>query len=206
MGRVSTAMVGFSVLLVAGCSGGTGGEALPAPQSSGTSSTGASSDNSELPHSGAPAVANPLPEAVISGDPCEALTAQQVEEALGDGASQGERKDLDDVGPRCSWSDPTTGGGFSLTFSNQTRQGLSAYYANTQPQSAVFRDAGPIDGLPAVEYKTTEDDVACGFAVGLADEYAVGIVVTLSRANEGNDACEPAKRVAAMAVGNLKGE
>ncbi|WP_332307213.1 DUF3558 domain-containing protein [Saccharomonospora marina] len=172
--------------------------------SSATESAGSSVGGSGLPHSGAPAVADPLPESALAGDPCQALTEQQVKDALGDGGSR-DREGENAVGPFCRWHDLATGGGVRLSFSVKTRQGLSAYYANTRPQMAVFRDAGPIGGFPAVEYKTSENDVLCSVAVGLADEYALDVAVTLSRRNVGKvDSCEPAKTIATWAVGNLK--
>lgn len=54
-----------------------------------------SSTNADLPQSGGPAVSDPLPESVIAGDPCEALTRQQVEQALGGNAPQSERAGLE---------------------------------------------------------------------------------------------------------------
>jgi hypothetical protein len=201
---VAAFAAGSAVFVVAGCSGGTDGEATPVPSSWAPAPTVSSAGNPTLPHSGAPSVTDPLPESVLSGDPCEVLTRQQVENALGDGAPQGERRDLKAVGPRCDWSDPATGGGFTVGFSTTTRQGLSAFYANAKPRMAVFRDAGFIEDFPAVEYKPEVDGIDCDVAVGLADEYAVSVQVTLSRGNEGKDACEPAKRLARVVVGNLK--
>ena len=66
-------------------------------------SSSAQAGGSELPHSGAPAVADPLPESALPSDPCEVLTPQQVKEALGEGATEGERRDLDGLGPGCGW-------------------------------------------------------------------------------------------------------
>ncbi|EHR48598.1 Protein of unknown function (DUF3558) [Saccharomonospora marina XMU15] len=204
MRRVVVVLAAGCLLGVVGCAAGTGGTAAPVSGSSATESAGSSVGGSGLPHSGAPAVADPLPESALAGDPCDAMTRQQTVEALGSGASDG-RHGENAAGSFCQWSDPVTGGGFLLGFSTKTREGLSAYYANTKPQRPVFRDAGPIGGFPAVEYKRSEDSIDCAVAVGLADEYALDIVVTLSRRNMGKvDSCEPAKRLASVAVGNLK--
>ncbi|MBK1788511.1 DUF3558 domain-containing protein [Prauserella cavernicola] len=200
--RRLVALAVCGAVVAAGCSGGTGGEAVPTSESV---TPGSSASNPELPHSGAPEVTNPVPESALSAGPCEALTKQQIKQALGDGAAQG-RSGENEVGPYCDWSDPATGGGFLLAFSTNLSQGLSAYYANTKAQTAIFREVDPIGGLPAVEYKDSEDDIQCGLAVGLSNEYAIDIQVTLSRANEGNDACEPAKTVATWVVANFKGE
>lgn len=147
-----------------------------------------------------------MPESVLSGDPCDALTAQQVEGALGQGASEGQRRDLEEVGPRCGWSNEETFGGMSLAFVTAIREGLSVEYANVKPKKAVFREAGPVMGFPAVAYKDSENDRTCTFVVGLADEYSISVNIGLSpeKEAEGVDSCVPAEQVAEMVVGNLK--
>ncbi|EIF00396.1 DUF3558 domain-containing protein [Saccharomonospora glauca] len=210
MGRVS-AVVGVGlVLAVAGCSEGVDGDAAPTSESSvsvsASPSSSAQAGGSELPHSGAPAVADPLPESALPSDPCEVLTPQQVEEILGEGASEGKRKDLDELGPGCDWGNQDTLGGFKIGFDTVARQGLSAAYANAKPRSAIFREVGPVDRFPAVAYKDSEDDPYCTVVVGLADDYAISATVTLSFEKEeaGVDSCGPAERIAATVVGNLK--
>ncbi len=202
--------VGLVVLAVSGCSGKSGGEAVPRPESPVSGSvertSASSSSASGLPHSGAPAVTDPLPESALPDDPCEVLTPQQVREALGSGASEGKRSDLEPVGPGCDWSNQETFGGLQVGFHTVTRQGLSATYANAKPQSAIFRSVGPIYEFPAAAYKDSEDDNYCTVAVGLANEYSITTTVTLSaeKEAEGVDSCVPAERVAEMVVGNLK--
>lgn len=202
--------IGLAVLSVSGCSEEPGDKALPGPASSvpGPAEQTPSSmpGQSELPHSGAPAVSDPLPESVLSGDPCEALTSQQVKVALGAEVSEGERRDLDEVGPGCGWSNPATFGGLQIGFHTVTRQGLSATYANAKPRSAIFRELGSIQGFPAVAYKDGEDDRICTVVVGLADEYSITSTIGLSVAKktEGVDSCVPAEQVVELVVGNLK--
>lgn len=204
MRRVVAALaVGSAVLATAGCSGEDGGQSDPTPSSASDST--ASPGTSGLPNSGAPAVTNPLPESVLSGDPCEAMTPQQITDALGDGASQGERRDLDQLGPRCNWSAATSsGGGFTLTFGTKSRQGLSSFYANAKQQMEVFRELAPIEGFPAVAYKSSNDARECTVGVGLANEYTVSITSTQSTAKEGKaDSCEGTETVMSWLVGNL---
>ena len=210
MGRVS-AVVGVGlVLAVAGCSEGVDGDAAPTSESSVSVSTVPSSSaqagGSELPHSGAPAVADPLPESALPSDPCEVLTPQQVKEALGEGATEGESRDLDGLGPGCGWGNKKTFAVVQVGFDTVNRQGLSAAYANAKPRSAIFREVGPIEGFPAVAYKDSEDDHRCTVVVGLADEYAISAGISLSAEKEdaGVDSCGPAERIAATVVGNLK--
>ena len=204
---VSGLTVGIAVLAVAGCSGDTDSDIGPIGEWSGSQSMTSSPPNgNRLPHSGAPAVTDPLPESVLSGDPCDALTPQQIEIALGPGASEGERRDLEQVGPRCDWSNSGSGGGMSLAFVTAIREGLSVEYANVKPQKAVFRKAGPVSGFPAVAYKDNENDRFCTVVVGLADEYSISVTVSLSveKDTEGIDSCNPAEEIAGMVVGNLK--
>ncbi|WP_277068534.1 DUF3558 domain-containing protein [Saccharomonospora viridis] len=210
MGRVS-AVVGVGlVLAVAGCSEGVDGDAAPTSESSvsvsASPSASASAGGSELPHSGAPAVADPLPESALPSDPCEVLTPQQVKEALGEGATEGERRDLDGLGPGCGWGNKKTFAVVQVGFDTVNRQGLSAAYANAKPRSAIFREVGPIEGFPAVAYKDSEDAPRCAVVVGLADDYAISATVSLSFEKEdaGIDSCGPAERIAATVVGNLK--
>ncbi len=202
--------IGLAVLSVSGCSEEPGDKALPGPASSvpGPAEQTPSSmpGQSELPHSGAPAVSDPLPESVLSGDPCEALTSQQVKVALGAEVSEGERRDLDEVGPGCGWSNPATFGGLQIGFHTVTRQGLSATYANVKPQDVIFREIGKVEGFPAVSYTASENDRVCTVVVGLADEYSIASTIGLSpeKEAEGVDSCVSAARIAEMVVGNLK--
>ncbi|MFD2398436.1 DUF3558 domain-containing protein [Prauserella oleivorans] len=162
------------------------------------------SSASALPYSRAPAVNDPLPESVVSGDPCEALTRQQIEQALGENAPEGTPKETE-AGPGCNWQDSQSGAGFTVFFSNVTGQGLSAYYANTQPQVKVWRELPPIEGFPAVAYKTADDDLICSVAVGLADEFAVDVVGGLGRAADNQvDPCDAMQALAALVVQNLR--
>lgn len=205
MRRVIAALAtGSAALVAAGCSGETGGAAEP-PAADSSASSSPSTGSSALPNSGAPAVTSPLPESVLSGDPCEALTRQQIADALGEGASQGERRDLDTVGPGCDWHAATSGdGGFVVSFNTASRQGLSEVYANAKPQMDVFRELEPIEGFPAVAYKRGDAARECTVDVGLANEYTVSITSTQSTAKEGKaDSCEGTETVASWLVGNL---
>ncbi|WP_255375505.1 DUF3558 domain-containing protein [Saccharomonospora sp. CUA-673] len=196
------------MLVLTGCAEGSDGQAEPASEAAAESSEVEpnSSDpggSSDLPHSGAPAVADPLPKSALPQDPCDAVTPQQVETILGQQA-QGERADQEETGLRCRWTDGA-GAGFDIGYATETGQGLSAFYANTQPQMEIFQAVDPVSGFPAVEYKTGHDDSLCTVVVGLADDYAVGASVaqTVEANAEGQDPCEPAAKVAELVVENL---
>ena len=201
-----TLVVGSLAVLATACST-EDGQPEPEVLSASPSSAAASSEaSSELPHSGAPAVDNPLPESVVSGDPCQALTPEQVKTALGDGASQGERQDLDGLGPRCRWTHLSNQSSFAVTFQTEPGEGLSATYANAKPQMPVFNEVGPIEGFPAIEYKKSDTDPMCTTMVGLADEYAISVTGTIGvdAEQEGKDSCKPGQQVASWVVANLK--
>ncbi|MCP2256311.1 Protein of unknown function (DUF3558) [Prauserella aidingensis] len=207
MKRVIMGLAAGALLLTAGCSGEadghaepTGGSSAPTSPAGASSSAPESSTASDLPHSGAPEVTNPLPKTVLSGNPCDALAPEQIDAALGK-AVAGEREDLSS-GPGCQWSRPEKFTSIGVEFSLGTGEGLSAHYANTQPKSAIFREAAPVGGFPAVEFKNSEDSRSCAIAVGIADEYSVMVGTTQNE--KGSDSCKGAARVAEDVVGNLK--
>ncbi|EHR63487.1 DUF3558 domain-containing protein [Saccharomonospora cyanea] len=203
MTRILRVVVGLSLAgVVAGCSAApTEGVASPKPTApSGATSTQASG----LPHSGAPAVSNPLPQSVLPQDPCQAFTRQQIVEALGGDAPEGERDDIA-TGPWCSWQDPDTGAGVFVNFVTATHEGLSNLYRNTKPAVKVWREIPSIGGFPAVAFQTDAGETTCSVNVGLSDEYAVGVAVAPSRAKKGQvDACELSERLAETLVDNLR--
>jgi hypothetical protein len=123
-----------AVSVVAGCSGGS---AAPPTTASATNSPASSSAAATLPHSGAPRVEHPLPESVLSGQPCqEALTSSQLNEIFGM-VPQGKPDTLPGIGAKCRWSNVDSGAGLSVYYGNQTHQGLSGLYQNTKPQAKV---------------------------------------------------------------------
>ncbi|SFO98912.1 Protein of unknown function [Amycolatopsis arida] len=194
----------IAVALVGGCSPGEAGSPSPAELSTTSGSNGP--DTSDPPHSGAPKVTNPLPESVLSGSPCDALTRQQVEDALGKNAGHGELDADFAPGPTCRWSNLETGAGFSVFFGTKTRQGLSDFYQNTRPQMKVWREIPSVRGYPAVAFRFDADpESSCTVAVGIADTYDVSVAVsTPIRRRPDSDPCVPAERLAGELVGNLE--
>lgn len=213
MKRTTIGLAAGALLLAAGCSGEAGGQAEPAggpsaPTSSAATSGSApqssTSESSSLPHSGAPRVADPLPESVLSDDACDALTTEQLSNALGK-AAPGQPKGLP-IGPSCDWSNPESFTGITVAYSVESREGLSAQYANTKPKTPSFQETDPVLGFPAIQYQLEEGSDGCTVAVGLADEYSVTVVVTQSEGSASSDPCNGAARVAQDVVGNLKGK
>lgn len=211
MRKLATLTLGALAVLATACSS-EDGQAEPQLSTSAAmpSSAPASNDaTSDLPHSGAPAVDNPLPESVVSGDPCQSLDREQVTTALGEGASNGQRDDLEELGPRCRWTNQDTIASFVVTFQTAHREGLSTTYANVKPQAAAFNEVPPIEGYPAVTYQANEaGGPMCSVMVGIANEYAISVTGTLSTESEqaGKDSCEPVQQVASWVVSNLKAQ
>jgi hypothetical protein len=186
-----------TVALAAGCSGKPAAAPTNTPSPSPTGET--------LPHSGAPKVEHPLPESVLSGDPCQgALTPDQLQQILGT-APQGEPDSTAGLGPSCDWHADAS---VSVSYVTQDHQGLSAVYKNTKPQAAVWRVLPLIQGFPAVGYVdkagANSGDI-CQVGVGVADDLSFGATLQLSLAKKGSaDPCDLAARVADMVVTNLR--
>ncbi|WP_329057751.1 DUF3558 domain-containing protein [Amycolatopsis sp. NBC_01480] len=196
--RKSLALLG-SALLLSGCSDDTGGIATPAPSS-------LAPVNLTPPYAGAPKVENPLPDSVISGDPCQdALTAEQVKTDVGSGIT-GKRDSLAGVGATCEWSDLQSGALLKIYFTTKTKLGISQYYDQTQKVAKRFEILQPIQGFPAVAYDTAAagpESAFCQVAVGISDtaDFEVG----LSRSDSSKaDPCKIAAEIAGDVATTLK--
>jgi uncharacterized protein DUF3558 len=207
MNRWRSVVVVLAVaVLVCGCSlqGGTdvAGNALPVPGGQNASAPG-------LPYAGAPKVKDPLPVSVLSGDPCaDALTPEQVVAAVGMSVA-GEREDLAQTGPACAWSNHGTGGAVGVSYTVNTHVGLSGVYANTRPQSAVWRELPAIQGFPAVAHAGVKGgEIPVGFcqaSIGLADSISIDVSLTLGRSKRNTeDACSLIPQIADMTVTTLR--
>ncbi|MEV5721756.1 DUF3558 domain-containing protein [Amycolatopsis mediterranei] len=180
----------------------TSGSALPVPPRENAAS-------SSLPYAGAPKVPDPLPSSVLSGDPCaDALTHEQVVAAVGVDVP-GKRGDLAPIGPGCTWFNRDTGGAVGVSYTINTHVGLSGVYANTQPQSAVWKELPPVQGFPAVAYAGNNGGAIpedfCQASIGLADSFSVDVSLTLgSNKRHTEDACSLITQIADMTVTTLK--
>ncbi|MCG3756678.1 DUF3558 domain-containing protein [Amycolatopsis sp. Poz14] len=183
-------------LLLAACSTPTGG--VPSPATSAPGSTSAGS----LPYAGAPKVEHPLPDSIISGSPCDALTPEQVKADVGH-AADGEPETLP-IGSSCTWSN-TAGASLGVFFTNKRHEGLSPYYAQTRKQMKRFDVLPPVQGYPAVAYSDKPGSVSpfCQVAVGIAD--TADFVVSVSVGNGSTaDACPISTQIAGQVLTNLK--
>ncbi|WP_253865582.1 DUF3558 domain-containing protein [Prauserella halophila] len=207
---VRAAALAAVAMVATACGSESDGQPQPEPSSPAESTTSAApssaaDDDRELPHSGAPAVKNPLPKSVLDGDPCtDALTKAQVKEFLG-GAATSDDADEPRLGPGCSWSNQDTLASFVLNYDVADGQGLSGAYANAK-RRREFNEIEPFEGFPAVQYHESDVDRTCTTVVGLADEY--GLVMSLAigpnRAEEVQDPCDAGRMVMERVVGNLK--
>jgi hypothetical protein len=204
--RVIVAVVTAAGLFCAtSCSGSsTAGTPSPAQQTSATQS----SVPAKLipPYGGAPKVTNPLPDSVLSGSPCDALTPEQVKVNLG-AEETGKLDRLAGIGPQCTWSNLDTGGQINVFFSTEDHLGLSGAYANSRPRMKTFKELPPIQGLPAVAYspKAGPTPDHCEVTVGITDTLSVDIAVSLSIAKFGKvDACSIVPDTANDVITTLK--
>lgn len=206
----TVALIGCAALLGA-CK--EGGSATPMPQpgvspaSSPATADPSSPPSTALPFGGAPKVNNPLPSTALDQPPCtSALTDAQLQKLFGKVPTA----NPDDLvlGPTCRWSKPETGAMVYVGYTTKQRLGLSATYSYTQPKVKFWQVAPDVQGFPAVYYemgraKPTDE---CTMDVGLADDLALHVGVTIGRQKEGTvDPCEGARMVADMVITNVRG-
>jgi len=86
--------------------------------------------------------------------------------------------------------------------------GLSGVYQNIKPQSGVWKPLTDIQGFPAVAHAGNPGQVPqdyCIVTVGLADDLAVDLSLTLGKTKIGSvDPCDVASQAADAAVSTLK--
>jgi len=189
-----------SAALLAACSGTTGGTPTPAPSSSSSSPTGETP-----PYAGAPKVDAPLPDSVLAGSPCDALTPEQITKNFGTSVT-GEPS-TSPLGTKCTWSAPHGGPVLVVFFTTKQKQGLSIVYKQIKPQMKRFDVLPPIQGFPAVAYdpKPGPRSDGCQVAVGLSDTLEFEAGLELGEANRGQaDACGFSADAASDVVTTLK--
>ncbi|MYW97122.1 DUF3558 domain-containing protein [Amycolatopsis rubida] len=188
-----------SAALLTACSGTTAGH--PTPVASSSSLPG----NEVPPYGGAPKVEAPLPDSVLSGSACDALSPQQIRQDIGEGVT-GKPED-GALGPKCTWSDHQGGSMLTIFYTTKQREGLSIIYKQVKPQMKRFDVLPPIQGFPAVAYdpKPGPRTDGCQVAVGLSDtlEFEVGLDLGLSNSGKA-DACDLAAEVTGDVITTLK--
>ncbi|OLZ51758.1 hypothetical protein BS329_15905 [Amycolatopsis coloradensis] len=156
------------------------------------------------PYAGAPAVRDPLPVTVVSGEPCTtALTPGQVRQVLG-AEVMGKIDREESPGRTCLWENRSTGTIIRVAFATRHRQGLSAVYPARSPDEGwVWRELR-VAGFPAVA-TTPEPDQPwyCTVVVGLADDVAVEVSMVTRTASSG-DQCTLTGQTAELVVATLR--
>ncbi len=194
-------------VVLTGCSDAENGT----PEASGdTGANQGSSQDSKLPHSGAPAVTDPIDTAKWENDPCTVITAAQFSSV---GLKNVEAKPDDAMaGPKCDWYPPGRGklGGTFVTASptSDSPEGLSTVYANNKEYGyEVWQALEPVQGHPVVAATEFDDRSKgyCAVAVGLRDDLVYDVSVTDPEKNYGKDPCATAAKIATLAVKTMKG-
>ncbi|MGW7534619.1 DUF3558 domain-containing protein [Amycolatopsis sp. NPDC054798] len=200
-----SAGIAATVVLAAGCSGGSTPNPPPVSPDAPASSSAA---GKTLPYAGAPKVENPLPDSVLSTHPCDsAFTSEQVSKVLGK-AIQGKHADNASLGAQCHWVNSDSGAILTALYVTKISDGLSAVYANSKPQSTVWRPLPSVQGFPAVAhsaYGPQGDKSFCQVSIGISDQHDVDVSVTLSPSKVGTtNPCDVTAQISGMVVTNLK--
>ncbi|MFD9889736.1 DUF3558 domain-containing protein [Amycolatopsis sp. NPDC059027] len=206
---VTVVLVAALTMVLTGCSGT---KPDPPGQTSSKPPDGAANSSSTpqaLPYAGAPKVATPLPNSVLTGGPCAALTAQQVKDGIGVN-DPGKPDTVPGIGARCVWSNVETSGQVLVYYVTETGKGLSGLYENTKPQSVVWKPLPAIQGFPAVAYVSSsggDPKDFCAVSVGIADNLTVEAAMFLGRSKRGKvDPCTIAPLEANDVVTTLRGK
>ncbi|GAA5105358.1 DUF3558 domain-containing protein [Haloechinothrix salitolerans] len=209
-GLTLPALILVAGVVLAGCSDSEAG----APASSddaGANSSALTSPNGDLPHSGAPAVAQPINTKKWESDPCSVISAKQFS-SIGFDDVDAEPNPHVEAGPTCDWyPSNATLAGFSGAFitGDPPTEGLSRLYERRElGDYKVWQELRPIAGHPAIraEYKDESDRGICGITVGVRNDLAYGVEVTDEDKEITNDPCAFAQKIANLAVKTMKGE
>lgn len=194
-------------LTAAGCSAPTDGIAIPAPTVSTVERSPQPSETSPTTKYGAPKIIEPLNVSRFLGQPCTALSPPQLQNL--NLPAQGE-PDLTsavakNVGPRCTWTNSSTGNTVGIGFITGNPNGLDDLYrGHEQGQFDGYWIETTVEGYPAVFNDATDSrrSGTCNVAVGASDTlvFRVGEHGQLKEKS-----CDRAKLIASAVVQTLKG-
>jgi hypothetical protein len=196
-------MAAIAVVLVAGCSSGTTGSALPtggATTPAGVAHTSGSSASGSASY-GAPKVSTPMDTTKYQQNPCAALTSAQVASfGLAGPGTQATGTTVDNTasGPTCSWFVGRTmtiaGIAFFTDYHDSRGKGLGFDYSSGTPHRLA-----DIQGQPAVLHERGQG--TCQIDVGATDDvfYAAKVMGWTS-----SDPCTEAEQVATAATATMK--
>lgn len=199
-----------TVVLLAGCTTTTPGQASPTPEngsetSSDTTAQSGSPESDELPTDGAPKVDDPLDTTKFQENPCLSLTSEQSEDIFG--LSPTGRPFRGALGNACEWKNDEKSAQAEVRFLNENPRGLSAEYEVNDEGGWAFFESLSVDGLPAVArgQADTRPEGECAVVVGATDEVTFEVRIQQSQDNIGKrDPCATAADVATEAVKTMK--
>lgn len=196
-----------ALLAVAGCSGTSAGQAIPATQAGGPSAPVGSAAG-QLPAPGVPKVQNPIDITKASQDPCGLLTAEQIKGFLGGLVTP--KSDRGPAGPECYWF----GGyeyehaGIGIIVNGVDKQGLTSVYASKGTLLKFFQPLPSVEGYPLVAGDVREKRTygKCSASLGVRDDQAIEISVEQPDSRkEKKDPCVSLHDVAVAIIGNIRG-
>ncbi|MDV6011128.1 DUF3558 domain-containing protein [Haloechinothrix sp. LS1_15] len=207
------AATALATLLLAACANDTPGEP---EHTDGTNQEANAQEPADvdLPHSGAPAVDDPITELEsFQRDPCSIFSEEELAETAGYPVAD-TKSDADGAtGLRCRYSlasDDHHAGGFSAVLSEPGSEGLSHIYSlNEQGTTELFAEAEDIDGYPAVfaSKRDRRDLGYCDVYVGIQDD--ITFTIQLSASDDRNahhdTPCESAYELAELGMETLHG-
>ncbi|WP_275295473.1 DUF3558 domain-containing protein [Amycolatopsis sp. La24] len=197
-----------TLFALAGCSGGTGGQATPIASNSDSPVPTSTAADAQLPGPGVPKVQDPIDTAKASQDPCTVLTAEQIKGFLGGPVAP--KSENAGGGPSCSWF-----GGYqyehasiSVIVNGVDKRGLTSVYAAKGSLYKFFQPLPAVDGYPLVATDTAEKRTfgQCRASLGVRDDQTIELFVEQPDSRkEKKDPCDSVHAVAVAVVGNLKG-
>jgi hypothetical protein len=177
----------LTVLIAAGC-GNQQGSAPVAPR---------------LPHSGAPAVTDPLTTDEFEVDPCGTVS-------VGDLGSLGIKvtdasSDRNPPGPTCRYRrDDALSWGLAITVITADKEGLSRLYQNERIDPAgYFQEVSSVAGYPGVLTGLIDNRANgdCDLIVGIRDDRTIQVILS---GDSGGEPCRVARTVGELVVDRLK--
>ncbi|WP_176439969.1 DUF3558 domain-containing protein [Haloechinothrix alba] len=202
----------LTALLVTGCGDSTVGEPNPTDNDNPDTST-TNEPDSDLPHSGAPAVKDPITDLrAFERDPCSVHPDNELA-AAGFPVDTSEEELDASAGAVCSYIlEGVRAGTFTVTLAQGERGGISHVYSVHQDDLIeLFEEADDIHGHPVViaAEHDRRDKGECGIYTGLRDDAGLDVQVTFSNEerSEHHDApCDAAYQLAELGIETLRGD
>lgn len=157
----------------------------------------------ELPHSGAPAIANPLDLGEFGSAPCKILSPEELASIKIKVTNRS--ANMDRPGPMCTYErDDALLWGLSVTFLTSESEGLSRSYEGEKVDpAAYFEEVPSVSGYPGVLTGLIDDRAEgnCGLLIGIRDDLVVQVLLT---DDSGAHPCKRATEVGRLVVDRLK--